>query len=82
MDAAAAPDAPFLLNLFDDVSLALRRVAHDDATPGHRTWIGTSGGDDDVVAALTVGPGGRPAASWRAASPTPSRRPAPATRSQ
>ncbi len=58
MDAAAAPDAPFLLNLFDDVSLALRRVRIDDATPGHRTWIGTSGGGDDVVAALTVGPGG------------------------
>ena len=58
MDAAAPPDAPFQLNLFDDVSLALRRVRVDDATTGHRTWVGTSSDRDDVVAALTMGPGG------------------------
>ena len=58
LDATAAPDAPFLLNPFDDVELTLRRVRLDSATPGHRTWVGTSSTYDDVVAALTVGPAG------------------------
>lgn len=58
MAGTAAPDAPFLLNLFDDVALTLRRVRVDEATPGHRTWVGTSGAGDDDVAALTAGPAG------------------------
>ncbi len=58
MDAAAAPVAPFRLNLFDDVSLTLRPVRIDAATPGYRTWVGTSSDGDDAVAALTMGPAG------------------------
>ena len=58
MDGAGTPAAPFQLNLFDDVSLVLQPVRVDDATPGHRTWVGTSGDRDDAVAALTVGPAG------------------------
>lgn len=58
LSRTTAPDAPLLLNLFDDVSLSVRRVRIDDATASHRTWIGVSGDGDDVVAALTIGPGG------------------------
>lgn len=55
---SGAPGAPFLLNLFDDVALTLRRVRVDHATRNHRTWVGTSGDRDEVVAALTLGPEG------------------------
>lgn len=58
LDPLTAADAPFALNLFDDRTFALRRVRIDTSTAGHRTWIATSGPDDDVVAALTLGPGG------------------------
>lgn len=58
MAATTEPDAPFLLNLFDDLALTLQRARVDEATPGHRTWVGTSGAGDDVVAALTTGPAG------------------------
>lgn len=57
MDPGVA-DAPFLLNLFDDVTLTLQRVRVDHATRDHRTWVGTSGERDEVIAALTVGPDG------------------------
>lgn len=58
LSGTIAPDTPVLLNPFDDVTLTLRRVRIDEATPGHRTWVGTSGDGDAVVAALTVGPDG------------------------
>lgn len=60
---AAALDArddavPFVLNLFDDVVLDLRRLRVDASTPGYRTWIGTTPADESVVATLTLGPAG------------------------
>ena len=57
-DPRTSADAPFELNLFDDRTFRLRRVRIDAATAGYRTWVGTSGPGDDVVAALTIGPTG------------------------
>ncbi|MBP7776808.1 MAG: hypothetical protein KA371_06745 [Acidobacteria bacterium] len=58
LDRATSAEAPFTLNLFDDVLFDLRRVRIDTSTPGYRSWIGTSGAGDDVIAALTLGPAG------------------------
>lgn len=54
--STSAPDAPFALNLFDDVTLLLHRV-HVDFTTTHRTWVGADS-TDEALAALTVGPSG------------------------
>lgn len=58
IDPLSAAEAPFVLNLFDDRTFALRRLRIDTSTPGYRTWIGTGGPADEVVAAITLGPSG------------------------
>ncbi len=57
-DPAAAPEAPFTLNLFDDVLLELSRVRVDTSTRDYRSWIAVGPTGDDIVAALTLGPSG------------------------
>ena len=55
--AAIAPGAsaaaPFVLNLFPDVSLTLVRERLESDVRGYSTWVGSVAGDTDSVASLT-----------------------------